>query len=515
MQPPIQLNQQVGIIDLGSNSARLIVVRYRPGEAYRITDELSRRVRLSEGLAADGRLRSAAITRAIDTIRMFRAFCDAHAIKRIVPVATAAVRDAANRADFLRRLRDATRLRFRVLSGEEEAYYGVLGVINGLGLTAGLVIDVGGGSAEISRVRYNRFIRGETSPLGAVRLTELFFDSRDRPVKSAEMDRLVAQVDAAWDDFGWMELGSGEKFVGIGGTARALARIDREARGYPFGLLHGYELELKRLNHLIERLADLAPDERHRKIAGLQSDRSDIILAGAMVVARAMRRAGASTLTVCGHGLREGLFFQEFLQPTFPPVIPKLRAFSVYNLGRLYGYEAEHAAQVTRLALSLFDQLGEQHDLGTAERDWLWAAGHLHDIGTVVDYYDHHKHSAYIILNAGLPGYSHRDIAFIAALCQNHRKGKPVLDHLKLIPAKNDLEKLCRLAALLRLAEYLDRGRTGAVARLSVSAESRKTLRLVVRARRGADARVEVWEAQRNSELFEEAYGCRLEIELA
>src|SRR5687768_8970872 len=133
MQPPVQLNQRVGIIDLGSNSARLIVAQYRPGEAYRITDELSRRVRLSEGMAADGRLRPAAMTRAIDTIRMFRAFCDAHGIKRIVPVATAAVRDSANQADFLRRLRDATRLRFRVLSGEEEAYYGVLGVINSLG----------------------------------------------------------------------------------------------------------------------------------------------------------------------------------------------------------------------------------------------------------------------------------------------------------------------------------------------------------------------------------------------
>ncbi len=514
MQLPVQLKHRVGIIDLGSNSARLMVAQYKPGEAYRITHELSRRVRLSEGLSLAGELRPAAMGRAIDTIRLFRAFCDAQGIKHIVPVATAAVRDAVNRVEFLRRLKEAARLRFRVLTGEEEAYYGVLGAINGLGLPAGLVMDVGGGSAEVSRVRRSRFVRGQTTPLGAVRLTEMFFESRDRPVKPGEVERLTAHLAATWQGFSWLRLGPDEKFVGIGGTARALARIDREARSYPFGLLHGYQLDLRRLDNLIERLIELPPDERSRKVPGLQSDRADIILAGALVVAEAMRRAGAAQLTVCGHGLREGLFFKEFLRPADPPVIPKLREFSVFNLGRLYGYEAEHAAHVTRLALSLFDQLSRRHGYGEAERACLWAAGHLHDIGTVVDYYDHHKHSAYIILNAGLPGYSHREIALIAALCQNHRKGRPSLDHLRAIPEPGDLERLSRLAALLRLAEHLDRSRTSAVAGLKVGPAGRKALRLTVRARPHANARVEIWEAQRNAELFEEAYGTKLEIEL-
>src|SRR5690349_765891 len=132
------LNRWVGIIDLGSNSARLMVAQYRPGYAFRITDEISRRVRLSEGQASGGQLRPAACARAIETVRLFKAFCDAHGIQRVVPVATAAVRDAANRRPFLAELRAATGLRFRVLSGEEEAYYGVLGVVNGMGLRDGL-----------------------------------------------------------------------------------------------------------------------------------------------------------------------------------------------------------------------------------------------------------------------------------------------------------------------------------------------------------------------------------------
>lgn len=511
MNTPLPLKRRVGIIDLGSNSARLMVAHYAPGQAYRITDELSRRVRLSEGMAVDGRLRAHAILRAIQAIRLFKSFCDANGVKRIVPVATAAVRDASNRADFLRQLRAATGLRFRVLDGKEEAYYGTLGVVNGLGLRGGLVMDVGGGSAEFSHVERSRFKRGETTPLGAVRLTELFLDDGDH-VRPAAIDRLNAYVAAALEPLGWLHLGPDEAFVGVGGTVRALARMDREAQHYPFNLLNGYQVSRARLQTLIDRIIELPVAERARQLPGLPSDRADIILAGALVVQAAMRRARAATLTVCGHGLREGLFFEEFLPQTKPPVIRDLREFSVFNLGRLYGYEAVHADHVTRLALSLFDQLADRHHYGAEERDCLWAAGQLHDIGTVVDYYDHHKHTAYIILNAGLPGYTHHATALIALLCLYHRKGQPTLDDLHAPPQPGDLDRARRLAALLRLAEYLDRSRAQTITRLRLEGSGKK-LRLLVRPRPGADARVEIWEAQRSADLFEAAYNCKLTIE--
>jgi exopolyphosphatase/guanosine-5'-triphosphate,3'-diphosphate pyrophosphatase len=511
MNAPLELTQKAAIIDLGSNSARLMVAQYRPGQAYRITDEISRRVRLSEGMAAAGRLRAPAILRAVQTMRMFKAFCDSHAIQRLIPVATAAVRDAANRAEFLRQLKAATGLHFRVLEGEEEAYYGVLGVINGLGLRDGLVMDVGGGSAEFSLVRRGRFRRGATSPLGAVRLTELFLP--DGQAKPAGVAGLREHADEWLDQFEWLDLEEGAGLVGLGGTVRALARMDREARGYPFGLLNGYVLQRARLNALVKQLIELPVEDRPAALPGLPADRADIILAGALVVQAAMRRAGAKSLTVSGHGLREGLFFKEFLRPADPPIIPRLREFSVLNLARLYGYEAAHARHVTALALSLFDQLARRHGFGQAERDCLWAAGMLHDIGGIVDYYDHHKHSAYIILNAGLPGYSHHDTALIALLCQYHRKGQPDLAEFRAPAERGDRQRAYRLAALLRLAEYLDRSRSGNVTRLRVLPGRGRRLRLRASVRRGADARVEIWEAQRNADLLEAAFDCKLEIE--
>ena len=311
----------------------------------------------------------------------------------------------------------------------------------------------------------------------------------------------------------WMELPAGGTFVGLGGTVRALARMDREARGYPLGLTHGYELQLDRLEDLIERLRALPIEDRARKVRGLQPDRADIILAGAMVVAAALRRAGAEGLVVCGQGLREGLFYREFLKPADPPVIRNVRRFSILNLARLYGYENAHANHVARLALALFDQLAAlgRHGYGALERELLWAACQLHDIGTVVDYYDHHKHSAYIITSAGLPGFSHRETALIALLCQYHRKGSPDLEPYGRLFEKGDLDLVRRLAALLRLAEYLDRSRAQTVSLLKVTGNG-KRLRLRVKPRTRADARVEVWEAQRNAGLFEEAFRSRLAV---
>lgn len=511
MVSPVTLKRRLGIIDLGSNSVRLIIARHTPGLAFKITDQLSRRVRLSEGMTGDNRLRSAAMERAVDTLLMFRAFCVANGVTQIIPVATAAVRDAANRAGFLARIYKATGLKFRVLGGEEEAYLGVLGAVNSLSLRDGLVVDVGGGSAEVSQVRAGRFQRGVTSALGAVRLTELYLDSD--PVKASEAARLADHIFSTFNMLDWMQVEHGEKFVGVGGTVRALARIDRETRRYPLDLIHGYALELDRLEALIDRLRKRPVAERAREAPALPSDRADIILAGAMVVAGALRRAGADRIEVCAQGLREGLFYREFLKPADPPIIHNLREFGVLNLGRLYGYEKAHVDHVARLALSLFDQLSKQHGYGALEREYLWAASQLHDIGAMVDYYDHHRHSAYLILSTGLPGFSHREIALIALLCLYHRKGQPELEPYRKVLNGGDAERVTRLAALLRLAEYLDRSRAQAVTGLRIQMTNKRA-RLQVKARARTEGRVEVWEAQRNADLFEDVFRCKLAIEM-
>lgn len=485
-------SKRLGIIDLGSNSVRLVVVNYQPRQWFHITEEFSRRVRLAESMTqASNHLQPAAIQRALETLRMFRDFCAANGIKQVVTVGTAAVRDAANQREFVQQVRAETGLRVRVLSGEEEAYYGTLGVINSLHLQAGVVMDIGGGSAQLSRVNQGRFQHGLTLPLGAVRLTEQFVqgDKVSAKEERALRDFIGAQV----APLGWVRLAPGEALVGLGGTFRALARMDRDTRAYPLKLLNGYELPRDRLEKLAERLRRLNVAERARQVSGLSADRADVIYAGALAVLEVMHRAATDRVLICNQGLRDGVFYDTFLSPDQPPVLPRLREFSVLNLGRVYGYQSAHADQVARLALRLFDQLQPLHQLGPQHREWLWAAAQLNDIGTAINYQDHHKHSAYILLNAGLPGYTHRELALIASLCVHHRKGKTNLEPFASLLEPADTAHVRVLGAMLRAAEALDSSRTQAVRDLSVQVKPSK-ITLEVQARAAGDIRWDMGE---------------------
>jgi exopolyphosphatase/guanosine-5'-triphosphate,3'-diphosphate pyrophosphatase len=512
MTTPAPLKRRLAIIDLGSNSVRLMLAHYTPGHAFRIVDEFSRRVRLSEGMSGDHNLQPAAVERTLAALKFFRDICAAGGVTRLIPVATAAVRDAANRAEFLARARAATGLKFRVLTGEEEAYLGALSVVNGLGVRDGIVMEVGGGSAQVTELRRERSKHGVTARLGAVRLTEMFLHSD--PVTDDEVARLKDHIATAFGAWEWMRVRAGEQLVGMGGTARALARIDREARAYPLDLVNGYELELARLESLIDRLRVLPVGERVANVPGLMADRADIILAGALVIAGALRRAGADRMLVCSQGVREGLVYQEFLKPG-PPLIRNLRVFSVLNLRRLYCPALPEAGPVAKLALQLFDELAPLHGCGPAEREQLWAAAQLLDIGAAVDYRDSYKHAAYLILSAGLPGYSHRETALIALLCLHQRRDGSPFESSASAVEQGPVAWASRLGALLRIALALDGGRTNAVAAVRAIVAGRDLLRLIVRARAGRDIRWELAEAQRSADLFEAAFDCKLQIEQA
>ena len=506
------LDRRVAIIDLGSNTARLMIAQFTPDRVFKITDEVSRRVRLVEGIAEGGRLRSAARSRALEAVRMFKSFCDAQGIDHILPVATAAVRDAGNGASFLKEIARGTGLHFRLLSGEEEAFYSTVGVINSLGLYDGIILDVGGGSAEIGLIRDGAFAKGASTPFGTVRTNETYFPGPE--VTTGQTKRLDADIDQALAGIGWLEARSTFPIAGVGGVVRALVRIDRMERKYPLGLVHGYELKRRRLEKLIERIASIPVSERSRRIPGLQQEREDIILAGAMIVAGVMRKTGARKLIVSGQGLREGLFFEEAFKPSSrPDSIGRLRRFTILNLARLYGYEGAHTGHVARLSRSMYDQLQEIHGYGEREREYLWAAAMLHDIGTVIDYYDHHKHSAYIILNAGLPGFDHRETVIIAWLCLNHRRGKPNFSRYQTLLKKEERIMVYRLSSLLRLSEYLDRSRSQIVEDVRLEAGGRK-VRMKVVPRDGRDVSVELSEARSRVQLFEECFDRRLAIEL-
>lgn len=492
------------VIDMGSNSFRLVVYRYVPGKWFRLVDEIREPVRLSEG-ATDTRIGPAALARAERAARLYAAYCDAAGIHTVDVVATSAVRDAVNQAEVLEVLA-VGRLEVRVLTAAQEAWYGYLGVINGSTLSDGWFLDLGGGSAQVGRVEDRVLLESMSAPLGAVRLTEAFLSGDQRNTK--EIAALRAHVRKTLKGIAW--IGGGGRVVGIGGALRTLAVMQQRARRGPLIDPHGYLMTRDDLAATIEDLVAWPASQRSR-LAGLRTDRADIILAAALAIDEIIRAVGAHELEVCGQGLREGVFLEHYLAPAQPPLLDDVRRSSVVNAAESFGYERGHAEQVARVALMGFDATASVglHAGDPDERELLWAAAILHDVGVLVGYSAHHRHSEYLVLNAGMPGFTHREIALISLMVRGHRKGVPALDPYRMILEPGDVERYARCVALLRLAEQLERAKAGQVRALRCRL---RTEGLEFDVDCHGDPSLALWSAEQETELLEHAFGHRVHL---
>ncbi|HEX2103607.1 MAG TPA: Ppx/GppA phosphatase family protein [Solirubrobacteraceae bacterium] len=505
--------QRLAVIDLGSNSFRLVVFTARDGW-WKRTVEIFEAVRIGEGLAATGELGEAGMARAQATMEVFAHFCHASGLgpDEVDAVATSAIRDARNAPEFLRRAEETSGLKVRVLSREEEARYGYLAAVNSTTLSDGVMLDLGGGSMQLVHVESRHARELESWPLGAVRMTERFL-AEDKPAKGRQMRDLRQFISGGLASAPWLKR-SGDRIVGIGGTVRNLAAAAQRMAGIPEFGVQGYVLTRAALDDLIEELARHPPSER-AKVPGIKESRADIILAGALVVQTVLEEGGFDALDVTEAGLREGVFFARHLEHNGdPPLFDDVRQATVVNLAAQYGMDPRanpHTAHVAKLALGLFDELAgaRLHPGEPLERELVWASAALHDIGMTVDYDDHHKHSRYLVLNAGLPGFTQREMALVGQAVRYHRKGMPSLGPFEPLGDEGDESRLDRIAALLRLAEDLERSRDQEVRAAHVAVDD-GAVRLGLEA--DGDVRVARWAARREVDLFDRAFGRPLEV---
>ena len=500
--------RRLAVIDLGSNSFRLVVFTAEDGW-WKRTDEIYEPVRIGEGLVTTHKLGEEPVARALATMDVFAHFARASGLTddEVDAVATSAIRDADNADAFLEPAQK--RLPVRVLSREEEAHYGYLAAVNSTTLSDGCVLDLGGGSLQLVRVVGRLETEAQSWRLGAVRMTERFLPGPDKPTKRS-LDRLRAHVAQKLERAPWLPR-SGDRLVGIGGTVRNLGVAAERAAELPSFGVQGFVTERAALDDLVDTLAAL-PVAARRDVPGVKPARADLILAGAIVVQTVLEVGGFSGIETTEAGLREGVFFERFLaRDGDVPLFEDVRRASVMNLAAQYHVDPAHTEHVAKLALGLFDDLAAAglHPGDAVERELLWAASALHDIGMTVDYDDHHRHSQYLILNAGLPGFSPVEVAVIAQAARYHRKGTPDPGTLAPLFAKRDVERLDRLATLLRLAEDVERSRDQAVRTVNVEVNGKDArLELV------ADGEIAVprWAAAREVDIFQRAFGRRLVV---
>ena len=508
----------MAVIDLGSNSWRLVVFTFgRVGSQswWRRTDELYETVRIGAGMAETGSLSQEAMDRGLETLVVFERFCRSSEIAPdcVHVVATSAIRDARNRDEFLELARRQTALRVEVLPAEEEARLGYVAAVNSSTLTDGAVLELGGGSLQLIQVVNRRATQLASLPLGAVRLTEQFLP-RQAPPRRKELQRLRDHLHGALSTVDWLS-DSGRRLVGIGGAVRNLAAASEHEmlQAYDLGV-QGFRLTQESLAELVAALAELSPKERG-DLPGIKPGRGDIILAAALTIEAVLELGGFDGIEATEAGLREGVFFdRELLAGQDEPLTENVREAGVRNLAVQYESDLVHVEHVAVLSGQMFDSLVAQDlfEPTDGERELLWAAAMLHDVGMTISYDDHHKHSRYLIVSADLPGFDPRERALIAQISRYHRKGAPKLGELAPLAREGDEEVVARCAVILRLAEHLERGRDQSVRRARLRANGH-----------GVDLHLDAdgenlvlprWSVERygDSEVFERVFGRRLLI---
>lgn len=512
-QPPI------AAIDIGTNSVHMVVARRLEGGAPEILTREKEPVRLGRGSADMKRLEPEAIGRAVDALGRFRQIAQAHDAE-IVAVATSAVREAENQADFLSRVRADAGIAVSVISGVEEArliHLGALGAVQAADRPH-LVIDIGGGSTEFVVASSTTPTLVRSLKLGHIRLTDRYFPEGQVTTRAVDECRryvraFVAPVAREIADAGF------EVAIGCSGTIENLARMAAHEQGDTPRTVDNLTITRGGLAQVVEQLIAAEDTTDRRSIPGLDAHRADVIVAGAILLRQLFTSLGIDEMVVSPAALREGVVLDRFRREAASADalhhLTDIRRSSIVEVATRFEEDLGHAQHATDLALELFDALQPVHALGEPERAILEAAGVLHNVGRFIAHAAHHKHSYYLIRHTEhLAGFTEQEIELIAQVARYHRKSNPRNKHVE-FAALSDNEQQCVrvLAGLLRIAIALDRTYRRAVERVTATLDDELTISVVTRP--DVEVELEMFTARERAGLLSLALGAKIDFMVA
>ncbi len=511
-----------GLIDLGTNSARLLVVRINDNKSYTILNQHRIMVRLGEGEFLKHRLKKEAMERTILVLSRFAAMARNLGAEEIYAVATSATRDAENRDAFLERVRREAGIDLKVISGLEEARLIYLGVSSGMHLrdSTALFIDIGGGSTELIVGNQAEHFHLDSLKLGSVRLSSLFFLPDETGPVTPDRYALLQQYvrNASLRSVQRLREFALDLTVGSSGTMEALGEM--AARMNQRKQKHDEDdgvrtVTFKQMEELAKLLCSLPLKDRKR-VPGMTPERADIIIAGTAIIHTLMEDLGLEKIQISPRGLRNGLLMDYLTRGTwgYLDTTCSVRERSVLQLGRSCGFYEEHSRHLGHLCGELFDSARslELHALGDEDRELLHYAALLHDVGIFLSFSNHHAHSAYLIKNAELLGFHSREIAVLSALAFYHRKRAPRKSDPEFAGLDGKAQRtVLPLSMLLRMAESLDRSHKQAVRHVRFVREKGV---LLLRVETESEHQLEVWALEEHQKYFVKTFGERFGIQV-
>ncbi len=505
--------QTAAAIDIGSNSLRMAVAQVHPDGETEVLERMSRPVRLGQDTFVSGKISPETTAAAAVILRDFRQVLEGYGVELVRAVATSAVREATNRDAFVDRIAVATGLEVEVIEPAEQSMLIVSAVRHAvgdgvdLGKRMAMIVEVGGGSTLLTLLRRGEILSSESFNTGSIRMQEILATAQEPPDRAVALMRqhIAGAVGLTGRSVG---LNAVRTFVAIGGDARFAA----QHAGQPVPLADLHRVPVAALDALVEGCAGHSAEELVRRY-GLAFTDAETLVPALLVYQALLHATRAKEMIVSQVSMRDGLLLDmpRLVTGEQDPELTESIILSARGIGAKYQYDAEHAEQVALLSAQLFDQLQKEHGLSPRHRLLLRVAGLVHDVGAFVSSRAHHKHSFYLVSNAAIFGLRRQDIAIVAQVSRYHRRSVPKRSHLPYTALPHDQRMVVnKLAAILRVADALDRGHCQQVREFTAEVQGRE---LVIYVRGARDLTLERRALVDKGNMFRDIFGLKVRLE--
>ena len=501
--------EKIAIIDIGSNTARIVIANILDGGYFSVVDELKEPVRLAKGMEIDNYLRPNRIQQMIKTLKSFKNLYESHQVNKVFAYVTATIRRAKNKKTFVDEVLAQCGIKLTVLTPEEEALLVYTGVVNSLDVPKGLIIDVGGASIKI--ISYNRrmLLNSITLPFGAVSLTDKFADIADGFERAKLIEEYVGEELAKIE---WLkDIDPEVQLVAVGSAVRNLGRISRRFKRYPLDMAHNYHIQMEEFNNIYNSMKGVDITKPVR-IKGISNSRAEILPAAFSCIRAIESATSFKEIVISGAGLREGALFRYAVPSTMEKPLGDVLGHSIYTMLSHFNMNIPHSEHVFDISLQLYRQLKVLHKLPRYYVRVLRVAAQLHDIGSSFKFYDHPKHSFYLILNSNLYGIQQKDLVMAAIVAGMHGSQKleaaEIQQYLSLL-TEEDIDAIKKLGVIVRIAECFDRSMSGVITTLTcdILGES-----VILKPESTSDCTLEIQDAMNAVPDFKKAFNKNLDI---
>ncbi|MCR6515154.1 MAG: Ppx/GppA phosphatase family protein [Clostridium sp.] len=499
---------RIGIIEIGANSVTLMLSEVDDDGYFRIIDELNTSIRLYSDLMDGDELSSEKMNSALSTLRSFKSMCEITGVKKIIAVMSDSIRKVSNSSVLVDLIKNELLIDIQPLKSDKEIYFSYLGVTNSLYIKNSLIIDIEGASTHLLWVKDDEIKEKATLPIGSLSLTNEF-NLRDR-IKVSDIDSCKEYIKELLESSPWLKENKFDSVVGIGGTFQVISRVDRKRKRYPLDIAHNYvfsDIDVHEIYNIL-KVKDL---KQRKAINGLPIDRADIIVGGSIIIDSVLKLTKTQRIVTSLNGVREGIMY-DYLAKNYNYEKDILN-YSILGISKTLNINKTHAGNVYWLSKTLYEALLPLHRLtDETYSKILKTASLLHDCGISVNYYNHHKHSFYVILNSPINGLDHKELLMSAAVAASHRNNDYALPlpPFTSIINKIDLTSIESLGVILKIAESLDRSLEGAVRNLEVVITD-DSVKLLLTS--NLDLELEIRQASRAKRAFKEIFRKDLIIE--